>query len=68
MANVAPIPNVSDTGSEILRHTLLLIQRPYTKQTGIGGEPASIESSHHFSVRVKWIWQTDESVGRTSLV
>ncbi len=54
MANVALIPNVSDTDSEILRQTLLLIQRPHTNQTGIGGEPASIESSHHFSVRVKW--------------
>ncbi len=54
MANVAPISNVSDTGSEILRQTLLLIQRPYANQTGIGGEPASIESCHHFSVRVKW--------------
>jgi len=54
MANVAPIPNVSDTGCEILRQTLLLIQRPHTDQTGIGGQPASIESSHHFSVRVRW--------------
>ena len=31
-----------------------LIQRPDTQQTSIGGEPASIELSHYFSVRVKW--------------
>ena len=54
MANVTPIPNVLNTSSKIGGQALLLIQRPYTNQTGIGREPASIESSHHFSVRVRW--------------
>ena len=54
MTNVASIPNVSDTASKILRQTLPLIQSPDTQQTSIGGESASIELSHHFSVRVKW--------------
>ena len=53
MTNVASIPNVSDTASKILRQTLPLIQSPDTQQASIGGEPASIELSHHFSVRVK---------------
>jgi hypothetical protein len=54
MANVAPIPNVLNTSSEIGGQALLLIQCPNRHQAGIRGEPAPIESSHHFSVRVKW--------------
>ena len=54
MANVAPIPNVLNTSSEIGGQALLLIQCPDRYQTGIGRQPSSIESSHHFSVRVRW--------------
>ena len=54
VADVAAISSVLQAGGKASRQSVLLIQGVQTQQPGIGAEPASIESSHHFSVRVRW--------------